>query len=768
MRHLLLSVILFFLSNIPAQSQPFKLGNWREHLPYIHGKTVAESSQQVYCATIEGLFSYSRSDNSIQRFTKLNGLNDYGISMVAYSSYGHLLIIAYNNSNIDLLYDDGHIVNIADIERKNVPGNKIINNIYFNGRYAYLACGFAIVVLDIDRLEIKDTYYIGPNGASMNIFDITIDANNIYAATESGIYSADINNQDLSNYNNWTKILDDVNNAGDFKSIVHYNNAIYTNYAKANMDSLLKYDGTWTWESSLVPLLNGRISSMRVNGDKLVFATGNAISTFNSSLQRDRYIDGNIVSNPKFMDAMLDANGTIWAADNLKGLIKINEPSSEIISPDGPNTAQTSEMQVVNGKLWVAHGARSKGWYNQYNYYGFSSYSDNNWITNDGISGKNMQMFGQYPLFDIMTLAVDPNDENHIFLGSGGGGLLEFRNDAPYKFYRDTNSTLKQQFGNPGQVKVHGMEMDDEGNLWMANAGVNTILNVLKKDGTWKTFNLAGLVNSSSKAGDLVIDQIGIKWVMLFENIGGAQGLLAYNDNHTIDDISDDEGVVVDFGTNYVRSMAVDKDGVLWCGTEKGIYLIYPPNTTAQQILIKQDNSYQYLLETDVVTAIAVDAANRKWIGTENGGLYLISADGQEQIEHFTSDNSPLFSNQVTSLAIDGKSGEVFIGTANGVISYQGDAIEGDQGCTDLLVYPNPVKHEYTGPVAIRGVVPNGFIKITDVGGNIVYQAKSLGAQAIWDGKNLNGERVQTGVYLVFSFDADGANTCTTKLLLSH
>ena len=178
-------------------------------------------------------------------------------------------------------------------------------------------------------------------------------------------------------------------------------------------------------------------------------------------------------------------------------------------------------------------------------------------MTYDGYTGLQQQMFYQYGLFDIMAVAIDNSDKNHVFLSSGGAGLLEFKNGVPLHVYRETNSTLKVQFGNPGQVKVHGIAYDSEGNLWCANAGVNTVLNVLKNDGTWKAFNMPGLI-TNSKTGDLIIDNNGIKWVILFENIGGKEGILAYDDRNTIDDPSDDQMAIIDFASNRVRTMTID------------------------------------------------------------------------------------------------------------------------------------------------------------------------------------------------------------------
>ncbi len=763
----LLSLIIFgilFITNLNAQS--ISLGSWREYLPYLHGRLTSDGGNRVFCATDEGLFSYSKDENSVQRLSRLNGLNDFGINTITYNTSRKVLIIGYSNANIDLLFDDNRVLNLSDIKRKNVPGNKTINSILISGKYAFLACGFGIVILDLDKNEVKDTYFIGANGASINVYQVSIDNNFIYAATEDGIYRGGINDPNLSNYTNWTKILNDTGDKGDFTSIVNFNNIQIVNYSRrSSTDTIMAYDGNWGVSTGGIVNAN-RNNSFIVSNNELIITNDNSINIYNSTFNLIRTIDGSLVPNPTIKFAFKDDENIIWAADNKKGLLKISSNTYSSIIPDGPNSTQFSMMRSVGGKLWAAHGPRNGGWFNQYDYKGFSSYENSDWVTIDNLTDP--QLFNTYNMYDIMGLAVDNTDKNHLFLSSGGGGLMEYKDGAVVKLYRETNSTLKVQFGNPGQVKVHGIAYDGEGNLWCANAGVNTVLNVLKNDGTWKNFNLAGLVNSSSKAGDLIIDNNGIKWVILFENIGGKEGILAYDDRYTIDDVSDDQSDIVEFGTNRVRTMTLDLDGVIWVGTEKGIYLIYPPSTTAQQILIKQDNTYQYLLETDIVTAIAVDAANQKWVGTENGGVFLFSADGQTEINHFTIDNSPIFSNNISSININGKTGEVYIGTDKGLISYQGTAIEGGPGCTDLLVYPNPVRKEYTGPIAIKGVVPNGIIKITDVVGNLVYQAKSSGAQAIWNGTNLNGERVQSGVYIVFSSDAAGTSSCLTKLTVIH
>jgi len=767
-KKILLFAFLFSIYFHSSFSQSNILGSWREHLPYLKGVSVSAGKGKVYCATSEGLFSYNESDNSIDRYSKLNGLSDFGFSTIAYNSAVDVLVIGYSNANIDLLWDDGTVYNLSDISRKNISGNKTINSITMDGKFAYLSCGFGIVVLDLSRKEIKDTYIIGINGASLNIGQVALDGTNIYAAAEDGVYKGLMNDPFLANFNNWTKIRDDQSNTGDFNFAVSYNNILYVNFKKNSGDSILAYNGNWG-VSLANPLPTNTIQSMKIVNDMMVITNSFSTSVYNNSLTRTRYIDGTTYNNPIIRDAEISRNDVIWIADNEQGLMKVNaQNASEKIIPEGPNSQQASAMQVVNGKLWLAHGPRTRAWTNQYSYSGFSSFTPGNWTTNDGYTGQNSSFFTQSNFYDNMSIAVDPSNSNHLFIGSGGRGLLEFLDEKPYKIFLDTNSTLKGQFGNTGQVKIHGICYDQNKNLWVSNAGVNTVLNVYKTDKTWKAFSFPGLVNSNSKTGDMVIDDLDYKWLILFENIGGKDGILVFDDNGTIDDITDDRSSIVEFGGNRVRSIAKDKEGVIWAGTEEGVYIFYPPSIVPQKILIKQDDSFQYLLATESIISIAVDAGNQKWIGTEYGGVFVFSPDGQKQIYHFTKENSPLFSNTISCISIDNKTGEVYIGTDKGLISYQGTAVEGGSGCSDLIVYPNPVVRNYNGPIAVRGVVPNGIVKITDISGGLVYQATSTGAQFIWDGTNLSGEKVQTGVYLVFSTDELGENNCSTKLILQH
>lgn len=259
--------------------------------------------------------------------------------------------------------------------------------------------------------------------------------------------------------------------------------------------------------------------------------------------------------------------------------------------------------------------------------------------------------------------------------------------------------------------------------------------------------------------------------------------LIVYSFDGTLNDPSDDQVKVLGTGAgngnlpgSKVYSMATDKNGEVWVGTDAGIAVFYNPaniftsgsDFDAQQILVPRNDGSglaDILLGSATVTAITVDGANRKWIGTKKSGVFLLSSDGLKQIYHFTTANSPLLSNDITGITID-KDGEVFIGTQKGLISFRGTATEGNTTNSNVYAFPNPVRENYTGPIAIKGLVTDADVKITDTYGNLVYETMANGGEAIWNGDNLDHQRVSTGVYLVFITNKDGSQTLVTKILV--
>jgi hypothetical protein len=378
-------------------------------------------------------------------------------------------------------------------------------------------------------------------------------------------------------------------------------------------------------------------------------------------------------------------------------------------------------------------------------------------------------------LLDLLCIAVDPNDPTRYFAGSWGAGLVEMQDGIVTGTYNDQNSSLEYSVYNPSWMGVGGVAFDEQGNLWVTNSSAANLLSVKKTDGTWRSFSLSP-VASAIDLGGITIDKSGQKWMLVRDH-----GLIVFSDMGTIDNTADDKVRRLSGATGNgslpgatIMSLAVDQNGELWIGTNEGVAVIRNPenvftggNFDAYRPIIDQDGYGAYLLDSEAVTAIAVDGANRKWFGTDRAGVFLMSPDGLEKIYHFTEDNSPLLSNSITSITIDGN-GEVFFGTSRGIIGYRAEATPPPPVFTDVVVFPNPVRPEYDGTIAVRGLVKDADIKITDIAGNLIFKTRAFGGQAIWNGRSFDGRKAQSGVYLVFISNNDGSETLATKILFMN
>jgi hypothetical protein len=769
-----LALCLFLLTcNYVSAQDNLAIGQWRMHLPYNKLHTVVEGNGKIYCASANGMFIYNKSDGSITRLTRLEGLSDFSITNIRFSQQYNVLMITYANANIDLLYPDNTIVNMSDLKRADIIGSKEIHHIDFNGRYAYLSCGFGIAVVDLLRLEVKDTYFIGQGGSPFEVFGTVIYNNKIYAGTVSGIYYADINNPLISLYTSWTKdtTLPDPNKHYNF--IANYGNKIIANNDSiTDTNILMQYDGT-SW-SHFIPNSgadNTRTLNLDYYNGHLIKVNFFSISAYDLTGNRVKYVDLGAFPNSRPEHGFVDADGVLWIADDNNGLVRNDNWGYQFIYPNGPYSVNVYSMASLNGRLWAAGGMVIGNLYdNTYSKDGVYLFKDNHWTSFNRFTDIELDTSNA---FDFICVAIDPSNPDHAYVGSWGVGLFEFDEHGYVGRYDQNNSSILP-IANSNTYRIGGLNYDEDNNLWVCSAGISTALSVKTPDGSWYSFPLSSL---DKRPTQVICDRYGNKWVLT----SWGEGITVYNENKTFTNYSDDRvrSITHTFvggsipGTNAL-SYAQDQDGQIWVGTDSGVAVFYSPenvfdqNTKFQKVLIEFEGNFQYLLETETVTAIAVDGANRKWFGTESSGVYLTSADGTQQILHFTTDNSPLLSNTIFSIAVDNKTGEVFFGTDKGIVSYKSDAIEGGEDYEDVLVYPNPVRPGYSGTIAVRGLVANANVKITDVSGNLVYETRANGGQAIWNGKNFKGERAHSGVYLVFCSNDDGTKTFVTKLLMMH
>ncbi len=766
------SCFLFFFGM--TFSQGVAIGQWREHLPYNSVVSVADAGNFVYAATNFALFSYNKEDGELTRYSKVNRLSDIGVSSIAWHQQKNTLIIAYSNGNIDLIKNES-VKNYGDIKRANISGSKKINTIYLKGDSVYFCCDFGIVIFDIVRKEVKDSYFIGPNGTQIPVYDMDILNDSIFAATSLGIYMASLNNPNLADFNNWQLDQTLQRTGFRFNLIETYGDKLIVNITKNSWDtdtSYLRIDGGWEPVSQFT---NANKSQFRIHNNQFVLSQAGAILFFDSNLQ---LINNYWFFNDEFIapsDFVFDSNtdGLLWIGDTKLGLIRNqNQWHSTFISPTGPYTDKVYALASGPGTIIGVPGIRDVSWNNTYTRLGYYSFENENWTSRNK---ETTPLFDS--LVDALSVAVDPQNRNRFYIGSFGGGLVEILNHNVVNVYNTTNTTMTGTVGLPGNVRVSGLCFDSSNNLWLTTSYTNQCLSVKTAQNQWYSYTLP-VVSSTDVYSKIAIDNWGNKWIAMPK--GG--GMLVFNENGTFAATGDDKYKRLNnsVGNGNLPSMNVlsvtsDKDGRIWIGTDKGIAVFYYPqniftssNFDAQQILVEVGGYVQPLMESETVTEILIDGANRKWVATEKGGVFLLSTDGTEEILHFTSENSPLLSNATGSIAIIPETGEVFFGTYKGLISYRGTATEAPPSYEDgpeVFAFPNPVRPDYNGTIAIRNLVYNSWVKITDIYGNLVYETKALGGQAIWDGKLPDGRKPNSGVFLVFATNDDGTETMVTKIL---
>ncbi len=765
-------ILTFLLHGNHAVSQELGIGQWRTHLPYGSATEVVDAGDKVYCLADVTFFSYTKSDGSLTRYTKVNGLSDIQVSTLNYSPDNNMLLVAYANANIDLINDDGKVTNISAIKRDDLTGDKRIYGVSFHQDNAFLATGFGIVKLNVKDKEVKETYFIGSEGNPVKVNDVGVFDGQLLAATEEGIKTASLNASNLVDFRAWQLQTDSSENipAQEVEHLAAFNN---TAYATIN-DTLFEYNGQkWkqAYHDSTVTIENLSKSNQsllvpRVYRDTSGSIKGGNILTIDPSGKIDSIVDA-ATFFPK--DVTISDNGDVWIADFYGGLQRFDGTTTSNPQPNGPNTNNVYRITAENGQVWVAPGGVNSAWNYTYNFDGFFSFIDEEWSNYTRYNTPALDT-----MINIIDAAVRPSD-NAVFTASYFEGLVQLKN-GNITVHDPTNSSLQGYEPVPFRTRVSALAFDSENNLWVSNWGARKPVSVMKPDGSWQAMNDNVNIDGNALA-DIVVDDQDQVWFRIVRS--SSQGLMVLNHRGTLDDQSDDVYRILSSGegngglpTNNVQSLAKDKDGEIWVGTDEGIAVFYCPGQVltnqgcdAERILVQQGQFNGFLLENERVNTIAVDDANRKWVGTNNG-VWLFSEDGKEVIHNFTEDNSPLLSNFVLDIAVNSKSGEVFIGTDKGLISYKGEAVEGNEQHNDVYVYPNPVRENYNGKIAVKGLVDNAFVKITDMSGELVYEGRATGGQFVWDGNDYNGHEASPGVYLVYSSNDQKNETFVTKFVI--
>lgn len=743
-------------------------GDWRVYASYHNAERVVEMGGIIYVTSNGGLFSYNPEDMGVETYDKSNVLNDNGIYDVAVCGATNEIVIVYDNCNIDIMDSNGDVYNIPDLKIKALD-DKTINDMVIDGQTLYLSLNSGVVCLDVKKRGFGNYYNLGHA-----VMSVAVDKGIIYAATKNGVYNGSMS-KNLLDVSNWTLMNGTVLN-----KVVNLNGSIYA----------LTSGGLYSVDKKT--FATNRISTVKFTGwsicnDVVYFTGANSLASVDATGKFVSYGKSNV-------KALAYRGGNFWVACGSEGLkaMKIEGTSMEetvsSVIPESPVRNYSYNLRMTpEGRLLVAGGAFN---YPAVNREGtIMKYENNEWTAFD--EQKPVELVTRNYYMNTTDVAQNPNDSEHHFVGAARSGLYEFRNYELVNHYTYNNSPLTSILPNdknPGYyVRVTGVDYDWDGNLWMCNNECDTIVRILTKEGKWLAFYYDE-IKGFPTFDHYLFDSRGIVWLnsRRTTSAGHNAGVLAIYTNGTLEDRSDDSHRFIYRFTNQdgkayqptlYNCMVEDLDGAIWIGTDAGPFVSYNPGKVFSpdfyftQVKVPRNdgtNLADYLLSDVPVKCIAIDGGNRKWIGTTGNGVYLISADGTETVEHFTTENSPLLSDAIYSIAIDGSTGEVFIATDKGLVSYMGDATDPVSEFDEDVVkaYPNPVRPEYQGKVSITGLMYNSNVKIVNAAGRLVNEGTSVGGEYTWDCTTTSGKRVGSGVYYVLATDEEGEKGVATKILI--
>lgn len=769
--------LLIVMAVVPAKSQ--QVGSWSIY-PVFSGnnnRSLVDTGSKVFFLADGWLYSYDKDNDESVFYTKMNGMSDTDISGIYYNYDKKFLLVAYSNSNIDIVRENGRVDNVPDLKSVILTVSKTINSVDFSGDYAYIATDFGYMVVDCNKCVVKESFNYGKAFKSIVVTD-----KNIFATFDKKIYVSSVgeSHYELSSFKE-TNIKQEMQlRKIDNSSMLTTTGWFY--YIKIGEDptNLAMSVIEKSAPSNLSMMGTNMVASYK---EKYIVVSPDGTS---QTVAMPSEIDGSHLST-------IDGKG-LWNLDS-KGLkeFSISDGSVTILHDTyRPNTSTVSEpyyLTYKNGTLYSMNSGRNyKGASNGKSVM-LSSLKDGVWNNLNPIK-VDIHNKSYKSLIEPYGMAIDPFDSEKIWFGSFFEGIYCVKNGEQVQKIDHLNSPMYLDF----VVCVSDLKFDKEGNLWFSFYNFNKTtyapLYILPKDKLYKEnltaddFISIDLGNFATTYGSQLCISKDSRYVLLGSNMWKSK-LAIIDTNGTLTDISDDRVAIVttyndqdgkNFDIGYINSIKED-NGKYWLATNVGVGLInnikaaFSGNVVVNRVKVPRNdgtNLADYLLDGLCINDIAIDGANRKWFGSSTSGLYLTSSEGSEILEHFSTENSPLTSDEITSVACSTDDNRVFIGTKKGTLVYESDAAPAQNDYSDVYAYPNPVRPDYSGHITVAGLMDNSLVKITDSMGNLVYSGRSTGGMFVWDGLNSDGSRVNTGVYYVFASqnENDKSSGCVTKILV--
>ncbi|QTE24284.1 two-component regulator propeller domain-containing protein [Polaribacter cellanae] len=769
------SIYILLFSIISIYSQTDYSDSWEDFFSYNNVKDFTKVGNTIYALADNAVFTYDAVSGEVNKLSSVQGLSGETTTSIYYSEAYKRLIIGYENGLVEVVDEDGTITISSDIINFNQSGEKSINHISEYNKKLYLSTPFAIVVYDIEKLEFGDTYFIGIGSSSVKINQTAILNDVIYAVTEEGIFSADANSTSLIDFTKWTKQF----NGRNFKEIVIFNAEVFV----TENSSLLKLGATSLTE---VRNFNEDVKNVKASNSHVTVALKNEAVVLNTSLIEEVAFITNTDFNFSLNTAFFE-NNTAFLATKEFGILgsSLNQSTTYVeIHPEGPLSNDVFSIDVLNNNLWVVYGGYSATYTPTQKRQGFSHFNGENWI--------NTKYTPNLPK-DLVSVTIDPIEENKVFISASGitsdinssptGGVLVVENDVLTTIYNHLNSTLEPiVISLPSiNIRTNGAVFDNQGNFWVTNYEVDKKIHKLSKNGQWKGIDLSSVqTNSSPGLNEIIVDKSNSLWVGTRRN-----GLYIYNENGDRKKsltTSPNEGNLPDLN---VRTLAVDASNRVWIGTKSGL-VVYnnasgvfdDKNPEAKPIVVNanSDGFGDRLLGNQTINSIAVDGADNKWFGTDRGGVLYTNPNGQNTLANLSKKNSPLPSNRIAKIKVDNSTGKVFFATAKGIVAYNSKVAPFGETLGEVYAYPNPAlrNHETITIDGRNGThLPKGTnVKILDVAGNLVYETNVVegqelqGGKVVWNKKNLAGNKVASGIYIVLLSNDDASETSVTKIAI--
>ena len=765
----ILFILITIISFTTAWAQT-SVGNWKVYSMFSTISKIEQTSEKVYFISGNNLYSFDKNTEEVYNYTLRNKLNDNIVNDIYYNKENKYLLITYYSGNIDLLYDNGEVVNLPDIKNANLNYSREINDVAFMGDNIFVATKFGLIVYDEKRQEVK---YSGVYDKEISLVTcvgeyIVIDQNHAlyYIHKDDRFEVFDSYIQFSSGY--WLEDIEGLNN----------NKLLFRNLDKSIYIFDINFDKKNYKRIDISPyktnskLIYGEEEYYFVNNKVIYSVSLDGEKTTNSTLPNE--LASQVVSvwnNPNEVWVGNEEGLANYSVNDNNITVLYDKFKPQAISVDYPFFITCDK----DGKIYVSNKSESISFGFGYNKKAFISTIDNGNtedITPIEFTASHANNPSKEQLYDIYQLAIDPEDPDIYYIGSHWEGMYKVKDRKTIAQYDPTTSSLLESWG----CRVNAIAFDKENNLWCTNEVISAnqpALHILpaaarKKDSTtpqdWIPINLGDF--QALKDVQILICK---KSNMIFLCDGKWGGMIvAYDTKGTYTDTSDDNYLLwnsfIDqdgksYTFNRVSTLAEDKNGKVWIGTSNGVIeLSNPKNATNPSFTVTRikvprndgTNYADYLLDAIHVTSIAVDNSNRKWLGTLSDGVYLVNENGSEILEHFTSENSYHPGGITYSIYAYPFSNSVFMGTEYGLVEYSSDSSPAMEDYSNIYAYPNPVKPDYTGLITITGLMDNSLVKITDSAGHVFYTSRSEGGMVTWDGCNSVGERVKSGVYFVY------------------